>query len=99
MSLHLLLVLVALGAALVAFAQSQARMFPLIALIVSGLQALLAFGFVSLSVRGLSLGLILGAALLGAGVGIWSKATGKLSVSCAAIITLVGGIQVARILL
>ena len=94
MSLTNALVILALGASLLLLFQHKRRLFPLIAAIASGIEALLTFHLIRLSVRSLNLWLILGAALLIAGAIIWTRAAGKLHVSAATVVTLVGALQI-----
>jgi len=67
-------------------------------LLASGLEALIVFGWVSLHVRSLSVGLILAAVLAVAGAIAWGRAASKMSASAATIVTLVGTVQVLLML-
>jgi len=64
------------------------------AVLLSGLEALIAFGVVSLQVRSLSVGLVLSAALTLAGAMAWGRAATKTAASAATVVTLVGVVQV-----
>jgi len=88
------LVIVALAASLLLLIQHKRRLFPFIATIASGIEALLAFHLIRLSVRGLNLWLILAAALVIAGAIIWTRAAGKTHVTAATVVTLVGAVQI-----
>ena len=93
MSLAHALTIAAFVASLVLVLQVKARLFPVIALIVSGIELLFAFHIVHFGVRGLNLSLIFGAALAVCGGVLWMRTGGKAHVTCATVITLVGAIQ------
>ena len=95
MNLATLLVLTALVASLVLVAQSAARLFPFIALAASGLEALLTFRVISVSVSGIDIGFVLALCLLVAGAVSWMRTTGKSTVTAATAVALVGAVQVA----
>jgi len=88
------LVLVALAASVLLLMQIKARLFPLIALVASGLETLLSFGIVKFGMGGLNVFLVLGAALVVAGVAIWLKTSSKQPVTAATAVALVGALQV-----
>ena len=85
----------ALACSVVLLLQHKARLFPVIALIASGVELLMALGILHLSLGSIPLVLILGAALAVAGVAVYIKASAKPVVSSATIVTLVGALQVA----
>ncbi len=93
---HSALVVAALVAAIVVLVQQGGGLYPLIAVVVSGLEALLAFGLVHLSIAHLPLGLILGGVLAVVGVVLYVRVAAKSAVAASTIITLVGVIQVMR---
>jgi hypothetical protein len=93
MSIPSLLVLAALAASVVALAISAPRVVPVMALVATGLEALLRFGIVHLDVAHLPLGVILGTVVAVAGGVIWVRAAGKTLVSAATVVTLVGMVQ------
>jgi hypothetical protein len=94
MSLSTLLVLVALAGSIAALAYHAERIFPAIAVLVSGVETLMAFSIIKLSVKGVPLMLALGALLaIAAGV-VWFKSSAKLATTGATAATLVGLIQV-----
>jgi len=66
-----------------------------VALLAVGLQALMAFGIVSLNVRGLPIPLILASVLTVAGAIAWTRAGNKAAISAATVVTLVGGYELA----
>ena len=93
MSLPVLLAVAALVCAILLVVQLKLRLWPAVAAVVSGLEVLLAFGIVRLSVAGFPLGTILGIALAVAGVLVWLRVHGKTHVSAATVIALVGAFQ------
>ncbi len=95
MNVGTLMVLVALAASLVLVTQASARLFPIIALVASGLEALIAFKIVSFSVHGVNVGLILGLALVVAGGVSWAQTDSKTPVTAATAVALIGAIQLA----
>jgi hypothetical protein len=95
MSVATLMVLAALAASLVLVVQATARLFPVIALVASGIETLLAFKIVSFSVSGISVYLVLAAALLVSGGITWFQSESKPIVTAATVVTLIGAIQVA----
>lgn len=93
MSFHVMLALAALACAILLVVQLKVRLWPVVAAVVSGLEVLLAFGIIHLSVSGFPLGTILGIALAVAGVLVWLKVQGKTHVSAATVIAIVGAFQ------
>jgi len=93
MSIPSLLVLAGLAASGVALAVSAQRVVPIVALLATGLEALLRFGFVHLEVAHLPLGVILGTVVAVTGGVLWVRAGGKTLVSAASVVTLVGVVQ------
>ncbi len=94
MSIVVLLVLLALAAAVLLTLPSTSRTPGLVALVASGVEALMAFGFLSIKLRGLNLYLVLGAALAIAGAIAWAKVPAKVQVTAATVLVLVGGLQI-----
>lgn len=84
----------AVACSVVLLLQHRARVFPVVALVASGLELLMSLGVVHLNVGGFPLSLVLGAALLVGGVGVYVKASAKPVVSAATVVTLLGLIQV-----
>jgi hypothetical protein len=94
MHMPLAMVVAALAASLLLLFQLKKRLFPIVAVVASGMEILLALHIVTFGVRGLNLWLLLGATLVVAGTLIWMKAGGKVHVTAATIVTLVGTLQV-----
>lgn len=94
MSLATALVLTALGASILLVLQCRPRLFPVIALVAAGIETLFVLKIVTFRVKGIDLWLLLGAALLVAGVVCWLKTKAKNTVSAATVVAFVGAIQV-----
>jgi hypothetical protein len=88
------LIVLGLVASLVLVAQSRSRLFAIIAVVASGLEALLHFHVVRFGVRGVPLDLVLGGALAVAGAILYTKVTAKTGIACATAVALVGAVQV-----
>ena len=99
MTVGTLLVLSAVLGSVVLVAQSTARLFPLVALVASGVEALLAFKVIHISVSGINLLFILALALVVGGGASWMNATAKHAVTAATVVTVVGAVQVLGSLL
>ncbi len=99
MTIATLLVLTAVLGSVVLVAQSASRTFPLIALVASGLEALLALRVVNVSVSGINILFILALAVLVGGGASWMHATGKSTVTAATAVAMVGAVQVLGALL
>ena len=91
--MHTVLILVALASSLVLVMQKTDRVFPLIALAAAGMEALLAFGLVSLSIASFRIDVILPALLVVAGIVCWSRSNVKGTTTAATLITLIGVMQ------
>ena len=76
--------------------QLSTRVYAVFAVVVSGLEVAMAFGVVSLHVRGVSL--LLGGALAVLGILMFMKAAAKTQVAAATVVTLVGALQVLQAL-
>lgn len=98
MNLSLILAIAALACAVLLAVQLQSRVFAIIAAFVAGIEVLIAFGILRLSISGIPLGLVLAIALAVAGVLTWAKTQGKLHVSAATVILVVGALQVVTAL-
>ncbi len=94
MTLHVMLAVAALVAAVSLFLSAQSRALATIALLASALEVAMAFGVLHLSVARVSLGLVLGLALAVPGVLAWLRASSKTAISAAAIVSLAGVLQV-----
>jgi hypothetical protein len=75
---------------------SAARIPAVFATAAAGLEVLMAYGVVHLSVSGFPVGLVLGAVLLAAGIVAYLRVSAKGAVSAATIAVLVGMVQVLR---
>ncbi|HTM20270.1 MAG TPA: hypothetical protein VL172_07185 [Kofleriaceae bacterium] len=93
-SLHTVLVVVAVIAALGLVLESRDRLVAAVALCAAGLEALIAFHLVQVSVRGLSLGLVLAVILLLCGGICWTRTSGKSAITAATLLTVAGALQV-----
>lgn len=87
------LVVVALVSSIVLLLHKSDRMFPMLATIVSGIEALLVFGVMSLSVAKFRIDVILPALLVVAGAICWSRSSGKGTTTAATLVTMTGALQ------
>lgn len=95
MSVATISAFIALGASIILVMRLPSRLAPVVALVASLIQVLLALRILSLSIKGLPpLALVLGAALCAAGVIGYTKASTKHVVAAAAALALLGGLQV-----
>ena len=78
--------------------QLSNRVPPTIALLAAAVEVALAFGVISISVRGISLTLVLGAALVGAGMFAWADARTKPLIAASTVVIFIGAIQVLQTL-
>jgi hypothetical protein len=99
MNMPTVLVVAALVASVVLLMQIKARLFPAIALAASGLEALLVFRVLKFSLGSINLMLVLGGALVVAGVAVWMKTSSKMPVTAATTVAVVGAVQVLGALL
>jgi hypothetical protein len=93
MTVWQLLVLTALGSSIFLFAKAPWRLFPLIAIAVSGFETLLALHILHFGIRGVNLMLLLGAALAIVGGMLWLRASGKTSTTAATAVAMAGALQ------
>ncbi|MHB8872180.1 MAG: hypothetical protein ACYC8T_00695 [Myxococcaceae bacterium] len=93
MNQGLLLAAIAVAAAIILLLQAPRDPFRIGAVVVAGVQVLIVLGIIRLSVSGLSLGLVFGAALTALGVVLWLKAPAKTAISAATALTLVGALK------
>ena len=94
MNANNLLVVVALAASVFLVLNVSGRLFPVIALVASALEALRAFGILSLKVPMIGAALLFGGAMVVGGVGSWIKSSNKVPVTAAAVVALVGLLRV-----
>ncbi len=94
MSLATALVLTALVASIVLVLQSHPRLFSVIAVVAAGIETLFIFKIVTFRVKGFDMWLVLGAALLVAGIVCWIKNGVRSTVTAATLVAFVGAIQV-----
>ena len=87
------LVVAALASSLLLVFQRGDRVFPIIALVASGIEALLAWRIIQLSSSAIRIDVILPALLAIAGVVCWARSTSKPTVTGATVITLIGVLQ------
>lgn len=69
------------------------RMFPTLAVIASGVELLLAFGVMSLTLAKFRIDVILPAVLLVAGVACWTKESSKGTITASTVVALMGATQ------
>jgi len=98
-SIGLVLAIAALGCAVLLLFQVASKLWPIIAAVVAGIQLLIAFGVMHLSISGVPLGTLLGVALAVSGIASWLKVSNKMHASAATVIALVGLVQAATGLL
>ncbi len=98
MAVSTLLVLAAVAASLLAVLTAAQRIVPIIALVASGLEAVLRLGLISLHVTHVPIGLALAAALAVAGAILWMRAITKPLSTAATVILLVGAVQLVSAL-
>ncbi len=98
MSLFLILSLAALAASIILLFSPTARVPAVIAVAATGVEVLLAFHVVHLSISHVPVNLILGGALLVAGAVLHFKSASKAAVSASTVAVLVGAIQVLTLL-
>lgn len=94
MTLHTALAVAALAASIILFMAHASRGLALVALVASGLEVLMAFGYLALHVSGVSLQLVFGLLIAIPAVLIWLRVSAKSAVSAASILALVGALQV-----
>jgi hypothetical protein len=87
------LVLATLLAAVVLLVQKSDRMFPTVAVVAAGIEALMAFGVLSLTLAKFRVDVILPGLLVLSGGVCWAKSSTKSAITSATIVTLVGMIQ------
>ncbi len=98
MTLHVALAVAALVGTLALLLSGQSRVLATIALVAAGLEVAMAFGVLRLHLAGVPLGLVLGLALAIPGLLAWLRVSAKTAISAAAIVALVGVLQVLHAL-
>ena len=93
-----LLTLGALVGAVVLVVGSPKRLWPVIAVTAAVVEVAIAFGFLHVSVAGISLRLVLGAVLLVSGAAVYLGVAKKSLVTAATVVALVGLLQVVAAL-
>ncbi len=94
MTLHTALAVAALAASIVLFLAHANRGLALIALVASGLEVAMAFGYLALHVSGVPLQLVFGLLIAIPAALMWLRVNAKTAVSAASILALVGALQV-----
>lgn len=89
------LIVVALVSSIVLLLGKSERTIAIIAVLAAGIEALLAFGLMSLSLAKFRIDVILPALLLIAGAIAWARSSGKHAVTAGTLVTLVGALQLA----
>lgn len=92
------LVVVALASSALLLAQSSERLFAGIAFLAAGVEALLVFHLMTLSVAKLRIDVILPALLVVGGGMAWARTTSKAHVTAATLVTVVGLLQLLEAL-
>jgi len=93
MSLSLALAALALAASLFLLFQFNDRLLPGIAVVISAVELLMRLNILRLDLRGLSLALVLGAALCVVGLVMYFRVNAKTAVTAATAVVLVGAVQ------
>lgn len=94
MNANNLLTVVALAASILLVVKVPSRLFPVIALVASAIEVLRAFGILTLKVPVIGAALLFGGAMVVGGVGSWIKSSGKVPVTAAVLVALVGLMRV-----
>ena len=89
------LIVVALVSSVVLLLEKSERTISLVAVLASGIEALLAFGLMSLSLAKFRIDVVLPALLVIAGAIAWARSSGKHAVTAGTLVTLVGALQLA----
>jgi hypothetical protein len=87
------LVLVALISAIVLLLQKTERTVPVVAVLAAGIEALLAFGLMSLSLAKFRVDVVLPAVLAVTGVIAWARSSTKHTITASTLVAAVGAIQ------
>jgi hypothetical protein len=84
----------ALAASVLLLLKVPARLFPLIALVASAMDVLRSFGILTLKVPVIGAATLFGGAMVVGGAGSWIKSSGKVPVTAAVVVVLVGLMRV-----
>jgi hypothetical protein len=84
----------ALAASVLLVLKVPARLFPLIALVASGIDVLRSFGILTLKVPVIGAAMLFGGLMVVGGAGSWIKSSGKVPVTAAVVVVLVGLMRV-----
>ena len=95
MRFAVILTLAALIGATLLVVRAPKRVWPVLAIIAAVIEVAMAFGFLQMSIAGVSLRLVLGAVLLVSGIASYLAVSKKSLVSAATTVALVGLLQVA----
>ena len=87
------LVITTLCAAIYLLLNKSDRMWPTIAVIAAGIQALMAFGLMSMTLAKFRIDVILPALLVLCGIVSWMKVSTKGTITAATLITLIAGLE------
>jgi hypothetical protein len=87
------LVIVALVSSIVLLLEQSGRTVAVVAVLAAGIEALLVFGLMSLSVAKFRIDVVLPAVLAIAGAIAWARTSGKHAVTAATLVTAVGALQ------
>lgn len=89
------LIVAALLASLALLVNRGDRVVPVVAFVAAGLEALMAFGILTLALARFRIDIILPGLLLVPGAICWSQASSKTQITAATVLTMVGGLQLA----
>jgi hypothetical protein len=93
MHVHTALVVVALASSIMLMLETSSRTVALVAVIASGVEALLVFGLMSLSLAKFRIDVILPALLAVSGAIAWARTSSKHAITAGTLVTAVGALQ------
>jgi hypothetical protein len=91
--------IVAVAASILLVIKLSARLFPVIAVVGSGLELLRAMAMLNLKVPGIGAAALFGAAMVVGGAGSWRKSGAKLLVTAATLVVFIGLMRLLRLYL
>jgi hypothetical protein len=91
--------LTALAGSIVLLFKLSARLFPVIALVASGLELLRAMAMLNVKVPVLGAAALFGAAMVVGGAGSWLKSSARIPVTAATVVAFIGLMRLLRIYL